>query len=719
MKKLMLLFIIAGLVFSFSCSKTKKEEVAKTIKNEVKKEMKTDVKTEKEEINPLLADFNTPFKVPPFDKIKVKHYVPAVKEGIKRQQAEIDAIVNNNEAPTFANTIEALEKSGATLTRTNNIFNILLSCLTNEEMQEAAKVIAPLLSKHTDNINLNKKLFLRIKAVKEQSKKFNLTDEQSKMLNDYYKEFVRGGANLKGEQKERFKAINGELAVLSLKFGDNILKETNKFKMVIDKKEDLAGLPQSSIDAAAQTAKENKLENKWMFTIHKPSLIPFLQYSEKRNLREKMYKAYINKGDNNDDLDNKKNIIKIIKLRTEKAKLLGFKSHAHFKLDNNMAKTPEKVEEFLLKLWKPALGAFAVATKLFNITFTELKDIPKYHEDAKVFEVKNLDGSHLGVLYVDYFPRASKRGGAWMEAFRKQSNRNGKMVRPVISNNGNFSKPTADKPSLLTFEEVNTLFHEFGHALHGLLSQCTYEKTSGTAVTTYFNHIFAGMYSAGYYSYIWAEVLDADIFKLFKEKGIFDKKTAASFKKNIMEMGGKEEAMKLYIKFMGREPKVGPLLKKRGLSLHDLEDIEQEVKINIWKQLSKSETEIINLNSYIWRVTYNATCNILGKRYKEKWITFDEAQMEQVIVNEEYDNKTNILPDQEYERGKLMDILEESIDTMIDSRRQVLKLYIIGMSKKEIAKFLGWSVDKVRNLLYRGIKDLKIILEKRGVMSFF
>ena len=724
MKKLMLLFIIAGLVFSFSCSKTKKEEVAKTIKNEVKKEMKTDVKTEKEEINPLLADFNTPFKVPPFDKIKVKHYVPAVKEGIKRQQAEIDAIVNNNEAPTFANTIEALEKSGATLTRTNNIFNILLSCLTNEEMQEAAKVIAPLLSKHTDNINLNKKLFLRIKAVKEQSKKFNLTDEQSKMLNDYYKEFVRGGANLKGEQKERFKAINGELAVLSLKFGDNILKETNKFKMVIDKKEDLAGLPQSSIDAAAQTAKENKLENKWMFTIHKPSLIPFLQYSEKRNLREKMYKAYINKGDNNDDLDNKKNIIKIIKLRTEKAKLLGFKSHAHFKLDNNMAKTPEKVEEFLLKLWKPALslakkereelqemvkkdgkdfklkawdwwfyaeklkkakyalddeqlrpyfklenvrnGAFAVATKLFNITFTELKDIPKYHEDAKVFEVKNLDGSHLGVLYVDYFPRASKRGGAWMEAFRKQSNRNGKMVRPVISNNGNFSKPTADKPSLLTFEEVNTLFHEFGHALHGLLSQCTYEKTSGTAValdfvempsqvmenwtsqpevlkmyakhyktgevipqelldkvkkaslfnqgfgtveylaaslldlkwhqltsvegidvnkfendylnglglipeivsryrTTYFNHIFAGMYSAGYYSYIWAEVLDADIFHLFKEKGIFDKKTAASFKKNIMEMGGKEEAMKLYIKFMGREPKVGPLLKKRGL----------------------------------------------------------------------------------------------------------------------------------------------------------
>ncbi len=722
MKKLTLLLILASLIFFYSCGTEKKSEEVKTQKKEVNKEMKTEVKAE---TNPFFSNFDTPFNVPPFDKIKVKHYLPAIKEGIKRQQTEIDEIVNNTEPPTFTNTIEALEKSGSMLKSTNNIFGILISCMTNEDMQKVAKIIAPLLSKNTDSINLNEKLFNRIKTVKDQSDKFNLSGEQLKMLNDYYKEFVRGGANLKGEQKARFKKINEELSVLSLKFGDNILKETNNFKMILDKKEDLAGLPQSSIDAAAQTTKESKLENKWVFTIQKPSLIPFLQYSKKRELREKMYKAYTSKGDKNDELDNKKFILEIITLRAEKANLLGFESHAHFVLDDNMAKTPEKVEEFLMKLWTPALelakreraelqemikkdggnfkleawdwwyyseklkkekyalddeqlrpyfklenvrdGAFAVATKLFDITFTELKDITTYHKDAKAFEVKDIKGAHVGVLYVDYFPRASKQGGAWMEAFRKQSNRSGKMIRPVISNNGNFSKPTADKPSLLNFEEVNTLYHEFGHALHGLLSQCTYGKTSGTSValdfvelpsqimenwtsqpevlnmyakhyktgevipqelvnkvkkaslfnqgfgtveylaaslldlkwhqlksiegitdvnkfeneylkkiglipeiasryrSTYFAHIFSGMYSAGYYSYIWAEVLDADAFEAFKEKGIFDKETATSFKQNILEKGGTEEAMTLYKKFRGREPKVEPILKKRGL----------------------------------------------------------------------------------------------------------------------------------------------------------
>jgi len=715
MKKFILVILMSFVPFYF-CTASNSE-----IKKEVTKKMKHEVK---KDINPFFTEFDTPFGVPPFDKIKVSHYLPAIKEGIKRQELKVKEIINNKKPATFANTIEALESSNKMLTRTNNTFSILLSCMTNEKMQNVAKQIAPLLSKHRDSINLNVKLFARIKAVYNQKDKLKLTVEQAKLLDDYYKEFVRGGANLKGDKKEQFKAINEELSVLGLKFGDNVLKEINNFKMVIDKKEDLAGLPQSSIDAAAETAKENNLKGKWMFTIQKPSLIPFLQYSKKRNLREKMFKAYINQGNNNNDFDNKKILLRILALRTKKANLLGYKSFAHFKIDNNMAKTPEKVEKFLMELWKPALelakkekkelqdminkegnkfklqawdwwyyaeklkdekyalsdellrpyfklenvrnGAFAVAHKLYGLTFTELKDVPTYHKDAKVFEVKDADGSHIGVFYVDYFPRASKRGGAWMSAFRKQSNRNGKMIRPVISNNGNFSKPTADKPSLLTFEEVHTLFHEFGHALHGLLSQCTYEKTSGTDValdfvelpsqimenwasqpevlnmyakhyktgkvipqtlidkvkkaslfnqgfatveylaaslldiqwhkltntsgvdvnkfendylnkiglipeivsryrSTFFNHIFASMYSAGYYSYVWAEVLDADAFAAFKVKGIFDKKTATSFRKNILERGGTDDAMKLYKAFRGREPKVEPLLKKRGL----------------------------------------------------------------------------------------------------------------------------------------------------------
>jgi peptidyl-dipeptidase Dcp len=701
MKKTLLFLIAAGLLF-YACSKSKKTEA-----------------------NPLLSEFNTPFNVPPFDKIKVEHYVPAIKEGIKQQQKVIESIVSNPEAPTFENTIVALESSGALVTKVKNIFDVLRASMTNDAMQNAAEEIEPLVSKNEDDINLNEKLFARIKAVYEQKEKLNLTVEQHMLLERYYKDFVRGGANLDPEKKAQLRKINEELSVLSLKFGDNILKEDNAFKLVIDNKEDLAGLPQTVIDAASEAAREHGLDNKWVITLHKPSMIPFLQYSEKRKLREKVFKAYINRGNNNNELDNKTILLKIALLRVEKAKLLGYRSHADFELEENMAKKPEAVYEFLNQLWKPALkiakkeaatlqamikkegkdfklepwdwwyyaeklkkekyalddevlrpyfklenvrdGAFAVANKLYGIKFIERTDIPTYHKDAKVFEVQEADGSHIGILYVDYFPRASKRGGAWMNEFREQSKQGGKNITPVITNNGNFSKPTGDKPALLTFEEVSTLFHEFGHGLHGLLSNCTYEKLSGTDVpldfvelpsqimenwaaepdvlrmyarhyktgdvipqeliekmkkaalfnqgfitveylaasfldmdwhtltetkkldvnefetkslntiglipeivsryrSTYFRHIFSGEYSAGYYSYIWAEVLDSDAFEAFKETSLFNQELARSFRKNILEKGGTEEPMTLYKRFRGAEPKVDALLKKRGLN---------------------------------------------------------------------------------------------------------------------------------------------------------
>jgi peptidyl-dipeptidase Dcp len=596
--------------------------------------------------------------------------------------------------------------------------------MTNEKMQKIAKEIAPILSKHRDEIMMNPDLFRRVKTIYEKRNMLNLTPEQKKLVEDYYRDFVKGGANLDDMKKARLMEINQELSLLSVKFGENVLKEENKFELVIENKEDLEGLPPSVIQSASETAKERNHEGKWVFTLKKPSLIPFLQYSSKRELREKIFKAYINRGNNDDELDNKKIISRIIALRIEKAKLLGYKSHAHLILEENMAKTPEKVYELLRKIWEPALkvakkeakelqemiykegnnfklepwdwwyyaekvrkekyaideemlrpyfklencieGAFYVANKLYGIKFEERKDIPKYHPDVKVFEVKEADGSHIGIFYVDYFPRESKRSGAWMTSFRKQSMLDGKMVHPVIVNVGNFTKPSSDKPALLSIEEVETLFHEFGHALHGLLSKCTYPSLSGTAVprdfvelpsqimenwalepevlkvyakhyqtgevipselieklkksrkfnqgfatveylaaafldmdyhtledakeldpikfeeesmkrigmipeivvryrSTNFQHIFSGGYSAGYYSYIWSEVLDSDAFETFKERGLFDQKTALSFRKNILEKGGSEDPMILYKRFKGREPKVEPLLKKRGL----------------------------------------------------------------------------------------------------------------------------------------------------------
>jgi peptidyl-dipeptidase Dcp len=679
-------------------------------------------KTENE--NPFFAEFDTPHGVPPFDRIKEEHYIPAIKEGIRQEKEEIDAIANSQDTPTFENTIEALEGTGDLLRRVRDTFDVLNESMTNDNMQAIDEEIAPLRSKHRDDIMLNAKLFERVKAVYDQKDNLDLNVEQAMLLEKYYKDFVRGGANLDEDKKARFREINEELSLLSIKFGQNVLKETNRFEMVIEDKEDLAGLPDDIIKAAAETATERGYEGQWVFTIHKPSMIPFLQYSERRELREKIFKAYIDKGNYNDELDNKANLVKMAALRVERANLLGYKTHAHYTLEDNMAKVPENVYGLLDQLWKPALkmakkeaedlqamigreggnfklepwdwwyyteklkkakydldeemlkpyfelnnvreGAFYVANKLFGIQFAERQDIPKYHEDVKVFEVKEADGTHIGILYTDYYPRESKRGGAWMNAFRKQSRLGGVDVYPIITNNGNFPKPTGDKPALISSEDVGTLFHEFGHALHGLLSDSTYNRLSGTSVprdfvelpsqimenwvfepevlkayakhyetgevipkelidklkktgtfnqgfttveylaasyldmdwhtleeaelqdadkfetesmnriglipeiivrykSPYFNHIFSGGYSAGYYSYIWAEVLDSDAFQAFKETSLFDRETATAFRENILARGGTEDPMELYLRFRGKEPSVEPLLKNRGL----------------------------------------------------------------------------------------------------------------------------------------------------------
>lgn len=681
---------------------------------------------EKNMNNPFFKEWNTPFQTPPFTEIKEEHFLPAFEEGMKEQKAEVDKLINNKERPTFENTIEALEKSGALLTKVSNVFFNLLSSNTNDEIQKLAQTLTPMLSKHRDDINLNEKLFERIKSIYAEKDKINLTTERSTLLEEYHSGFVRNGANLNEEQKDKLRKINEELSMLSLKFGDNILKETNAVGLVIDNKDDLVGLPVDVIQAAGDMAKAKGQEGKWVITLQKPSFIPFLQYSSKRELREKLFKAYINRGNNNNDFDNKKSLSRIAALRVDRAKLLGYKSHADYVLEKSMAKNPETVVKFLNDLWAPALkragseaadmqkiidkeggnfklaawdwwyyaekvkkekydldeemlrpyfklenvidGVFSVATKLYGIQFVERKDISVYHPDVRVFEVKEADGKHIAILYTDYFPRDSKRSGAWMSGFRDQSNIGGNFITPVICNNGNFSKPTADKPSLLSIDEVNTLFHEFGHAIHGMFANSVYPSVSGTSVvrdfvelpsqimenwamepevlkmyakhyetgepmpdelinkiensalfnqgfetveylaasildmdwhtltsdeekdaaifekesltkmglmpeiesryqSTNFQHIFSGGYSSGYYSYIWAAVLDADAFQAFKEKGnLFDKELAASFRKNILEKGGSEEAMVLYKRYRGREPKVDALLAKRGLN---------------------------------------------------------------------------------------------------------------------------------------------------------
>ena len=675
--------------------------------------------TTQTETNPFLTEFQTEHGVPPFDKIRLEHYEPAFLKGIEEQNANIDAIVDNSEAPTFENVIVALDNSSPTLDRVSAIFYNMTEAETTDDLKELSIKLAPTLSEHSDNISLNQDLFKKVDAVYQQKDALGLTTEQQRLLEETYKGFVRSGANLSPEKQARLREVNKELSTLGIKFSDNVLNENNAFKLYIDKEEDLAGLPDWFRQSAAEKAKEDGQEGKWLFTLGNASRLPFLQYSENRPLREQMYKAYINRGNNNDKNDNKKIITDIIKLRLEKAQLLGFDCYSNFVLDNTMAKNSTTVMDFLNNLWSYSLpkakaeavelqnimdkegksekleawdwwfyteklrkekcnleedeikpyfklenvreGAFAVANKLYGITLTKLEGIPVYHPDVEVFEVKDADGSHLGVFYVDYFPRPGKSGGAWMSNYREQQG----VIRPLVCNVCSFTQPVGDMPSLLTIDEVETLFHEFGHALHGLLTKCNYKGISGTNVvrdfvelpsqinehwatepevlkmyakhyqtgetipdsliekilnqktfnqgfmttellaaaildmnlhnltdtqnldvlayekeamdklglipeiapryrTTYFNHIIGG-YAAGYYSYLWANVLDNDAFEAFKEHGIFDKKTADLFRNNVLEKGNSEDPMTLYKNFRGTEPQLEPMLKNRGM----------------------------------------------------------------------------------------------------------------------------------------------------------
>ena len=676
-----------------------------------------------QQTNPLLSEWTAPFGTPPFDQIKPEHFKPAFNEGMARQKKAVETIAASTEAPSFANTVEALGLSGDLLTQVGNVFGALTSNHTNDALQAIEAEMAPVLSKHNDDIVLNAELFARIKAVYDKRAAAGLGAEQNRLVEKFYKDFVRSGAALDEAKKAELRKINEELAVLTQKFGQNVLAEDNGFTLLLDKKDDLAGLPPDVISGAADAAKAKGQEGKWAFTLHKPSCIPFFQYSARRDLREKLFKAFIARGGNGNAADNKAILSKIAALRVKRAVLLGFKTHADYVLEENMAKTPAGVYKLLDQVWTPALatakaeareleammnkdgvagklqpwdwwyyaeklkkakydlddetlrpyfelkavrqGAIDTADKWWGLKFEKRTDIPVYHPDVETFEVKEADGTHIGILYSDYFPRPSKRGGAWSSAIRSQCVKNGKKITPIVYNVGNFTKPTADKPSLLTFEEATTLFHEFGHALHDLLSNVTYEPLSGTNVprdfvelpsqimenwagdpeviktyakdyktgqpipqalvdkiknaglfnqgfatveymaacyldmdwhiltepkdqdavafenasmkkiglipeivvryrSPYFSHIFSGGYSAGYYSYIWSEVLDADAFQAFKETSLFDQKTAKSYRDNILAKGNTEEPMALYKAFRGREPRVEALLKRRG-----------------------------------------------------------------------------------------------------------------------------------------------------------
>lgn len=670
-------------------------------------------------MNPLLSPFDTA----PFSKIKNEHFKPAFLQAITDAKAEIDAITSNTDTPTFKNTVVALDYSGQQLDRVSSVFFNLNSAETNDEIQKIAQEVSPLLSEFGNDITLNEELFKRIKTVYENKDELDLTVEQQTLLDKKYKSFSRNGANLSEDKKKRLREIDAESAKLKLTFGENILAETNKYQMHLTNESDLDGLPEGEKEAAAQLAKSKELDG-WLITLDYPSYIPFMKYATNRELRKKLSLAFGSKGFKGDELDNQENILKIANLRHERANLLGYKTHAHFVLEERMAKTPEKVNEFLNELLekaKPAAerefkqledfakeldgieqlqkwdgsyyseklkqklfnlddemlkpyfklenvidGVFKVAEKLFGLEFKEVFHVDKYHEEVKTFEVYDEKGNFVSLFYADFHPREGKRGGAWMTSFKPQYVENGKNVRPHISNVCNFTKPTESKPSLLTFNEVTTLFHEFGHGLHGMLANTVYPSLSGTSVywdfvelpsqilenwcyekealelfathyetgelipmelvqkikesatfqegmatlrqlsfglldmswhgadpsnitnvktheteafkgtdlypetpetcmSTAFAHIFQGGYSSGYYSYKWAEVLDADAFAYFKEKGIFNKEIATKFKDNVLSKGGTENPMELYKRFRGSEPKIEPLLERAGL----------------------------------------------------------------------------------------------------------------------------------------------------------
>ena len=670
-------------------------------------------------MNPLL----TPFDTAPFSKIENAHFKPAFLQAMKDARAEIDQITANKAEPSFENTIEALEFTGQQLDRISSVFFNLNSAETNEEIQKIAQEISPLLSEFSNDITLNEALFKRIKTVYDQKDSLDLTIEQHTLLDKKYKSFSRNGANLNDDKKKRLREIDSELSKLKLNFGENILAETNKYEKHLTNENDLDGLPEGEKEAAAQMAKSKDKEG-WVITLDYPSYIPFMKYAKNRELRKELSLAFGSKAFHGDELDNQENVIKIANLRFERANLLGYKTHAHFVLEERMAETPEKVHKFLNELLekaKPAAGkefaqledfakeldhidrlekwdgsyyseklkqklfnlddeklkpyfklenvisgVFKIAEKLFDLRFEEVTDIDKYNEEVKTYKVYDTSNNFISVFYADFHPRKGKRGGAWMTSYKSQYQRNGENVRPHISNVCNFTRSTPSKPSLLTFNEVTTLFHEFGHGLHGMLANTTYPSLSGTSVfwdfvelpsqvmenwcyekealelfathyetgevipmelvqkikesatfqegmqtlrqlsfglldmswhgidptsitnvkeheteafkgttlypdtpetcmSTAFAHIFQGGYSSGYYSYKWAEVLDADAFAYFKEKGIFNKEVATKFKDNVLSKGGTENPMVLYKRFRGAEPKVEALLERAGL----------------------------------------------------------------------------------------------------------------------------------------------------------
>ena len=671
----------------------------------------------------LTQKFTTKHDTAPFSGIKTEDFLPAFKEGIEKARAEVDAIVNNPEAPTFENTVVAMSYSGDTLDRISSIFFNLHSAETNDEIQKIAQEVSPLLSEFGNDIRLNADLFARVKAVYNQKESLNLTPEQTTLLDKQYKGFSRNGANLPEDKKEKLREIDKELSKISLEFGENVLNETNAFQLHITDETDLAGLPEGAVEAARELAVSLEKEG-WIFTLDHPSYLPFMTYADNRELRKKIALAFGAKGFQDNEYNNEQIVLQIVKLRHERATLLGYASHANFVLEERMAESPEKVKSFLndllakakpaaekefadltafakelggpdqLEKWDGAYyseklkqklfnlddeklkpyfklenvlnGAFTIAGKLYEITFEEVKDVDVYHKDVTTYEVKDDKGNLVAIFYADFFPRKGKRNGAWMTSFKNQYVLDGVNERPHVSIVCNFTKPTASKPSLLTFNEVTTLFHEFGHALHGLLADTIYPSLSGTSVywdfvelpsqvmenwcyepealalfahhyetgelipieyikkikesasfqegmatmrqlsfglldmgwhsedpshitslkdfetqqfsatqlypdvkenamSTAFSHIFQGGYSSGYYSYKWAEVLDADAFELFQEKGIFDKETATKFKEFVLSKGGTEHPMTLYKRFRGQEPKPEALLRRAGL----------------------------------------------------------------------------------------------------------------------------------------------------------
>lgn len=672
--------------------------------------------------NPFLQPYNTPFDAVPFDKIKLEHYMPAFEEAMKQGKADIEAIKNSK--PSFANTIEKLERAGELLSKVSSVFFNLNSSETSDEMQKLAQEVSPLLTAYSSEIALDEDLFKAVKAVFENEDRTKLNEEQIYLLNKTYKGFVRSGANLNEEDKNKLKEISTKLAKLTLTFSENVMKDSQEFELLITDENELAGLPEGTKEAAKMTAKNKGKENGWLITLDYPSYIPFMKYADNRELRKQLNEAFGARGFNKNDFNNESIIAEIVSLRLAKAKLLGYKTYAEFVLEERMAETPAKVfqlwdellevalpkakeeieeikalvarlgdnielaawdfsyyaeklknEKFAIndELLKPYFklenvldGAFQAAEKLYDITFKERKDIPLYHKDVVTYEVIDKDQNFVALFYADFFPREGKRSGAWMTSFRGQNKYDGQNNRPLVSIVCNFTKPTETKPSLLTFNEVATLFHEFGHALHGMLADGHYESLSGTSVfwdfvelpsqlmenwcyeeeslnlfakhyetgetipmeyvqkikasaqflsayqtvrqtslgqldmswhnqetikpisvlafekkagektslfpfnektstSSAFSHIFAGGYAAGYYSYKWAEVLEADAFEFFKEKGIFNKEVAKAFKDNVLSKGGSKHPMELYKKFRGAEPSSAALLKKSGL----------------------------------------------------------------------------------------------------------------------------------------------------------